>query len=64
MCHFAPAARDDKITWAGGEILDPGNGKVYKLRLMIADGGAALEVHGYIGVPSPGRRQTWTRVAE
>ena len=55
-------ASGDDATWTGGEILDPNNGKVYKLRLKPVDGGKSLEVRGYIGAPLLGRTQTWTRV--
>jgi uncharacterized protein (DUF2147 family) len=48
--------------WDGGSILDPNNGKVYKVRLAPKDGGKALEVRGYIGAPVLGRTQTWMRV--
>lgn len=48
--------------WDGGSILDPNNGKVYKVRLAPKDGGKALEVRGYIGAPVLGRTQTWIRV--
>jgi uncharacterized protein (DUF2147 family) len=48
--------------WSGGDILDPNNGKVYKLRLKPVDGGKRLEVRGYIGMPMLGRTQTWQRV--
>ena len=30
---------DDKDVWDGGEILDPNNGKIYRLRLKPLDGG-------------------------
>jgi len=53
---------DDKATWVGGDILDPNNGKVYKVRLKLADAGKKLEVRGYIGTPLLGRTQTWLRV--
>ena len=53
---------DDKTQWIGGDILDPNNGKVYKVRIKTADGGKKLEVRGYIGTPMLGRTQTWTRV--
>jgi uncharacterized protein (DUF2147 family) len=46
--------------WDGGDILDPNNGKVYKLRLKPLDGGKTLEVRGYIGPFY--RNQTWIRV--
>ena len=48
--------------WDGGSILDPNNGKVYKVRLTPADGGKKLDVRGYIGAPLLGRTQTWIRV--
>ena len=53
---------EDKELWEGGEILDPNNGKTYKVRLKPADGGKKLEVRGYIGAPLLGRTQTWHRV--
>ncbi len=46
--------------WEGGTILDPNNGKTYKLRLTPKDDGKALEVRGYIGPFY--RNQTWLRV--
>ena len=51
---------DDKAIWDGGDITDPDNGKVYKLRLKPLDGGKSLEVRGYIGPFY--RNQTWIRV--
>jgi len=53
---------DDKAVYEGGEILDPNNGKVYKSKLKLVDGGTKLDVRGYIGVPMLGRTQTWSRV--
>lgn len=47
--------------WDGGKILDPENGKVYKCKMMLEDGGTKLVVRGYIGVPLLGRSQTWIR---
>jgi uncharacterized protein (DUF2147 family) len=52
----------DKSQWEGGEILDPNNGKTYKVRMKPVDGGKKLEVRGYIGAPMLGRTQTWIRV--
>jgi len=50
----------DEPYWDGGTILDPGNGKTYKVRLTLKDGGKALEVRGFIGPFY--RNQTWLRV--
>jgi uncharacterized protein (DUF2147 family) len=52
----------DATMWDGGEILDPNNGKTYKVRMKPVDNGKALEVRGYIGAPLLGRTQTWLRV--
>ena len=50
----------DAPYWDGGSILDPSNGKTYRLRLTPKDGGKSLEVRGYIGPFY--RNQTWLRV--
>lgn len=55
------AADGDPNLWDGGEILDPNNGKTYKVRLKLVDGGKKLDVRGYIGAPILGRTQTWLR---
>jgi len=52
---------DDKGLWAGGEILDPNTGKIYKARLKPIEGGKKMEMRGYIGMPMLGRTQTWVR---
>ena len=52
---------EDKGLWDGGDILDPKNGKVYKVRLKPIEEGKKLEVRGYIGAPLFGRTQTWVR---
>jgi len=51
----------DGDQWSGGRILDPKNGKTYKVSLKVTDGGQSLEVHGYIGFSLLGRTQTWQR---
>ena len=53
------ANAEDKTVWDGGDILDPNNGKVYKLRLKPTDAGKKLEVRGYIGPFY--RNQQWIR---
>jgi uncharacterized protein (DUF2147 family) len=47
--------------YTGGEILDPKNGKIYKSKLMVRDGGKKVEVRGYVGMPMFGRSQDWLR---
>jgi uncharacterized protein (DUF2147 family) len=47
--------------YSGGQILDPEDGKVYKSKLVLVEGGKKLNVRGYIGVPMLGRSQVWLR---
>jgi uncharacterized protein (DUF2147 family) len=47
--------------YQGGEILDPENGKIYRAKMKLADGGKKLEVRGFIGVSLFGRSQIWLR---
>lgn len=51
---------EGKDVWEGGTIIDPENGKSYKLKLTPLDGGKKLEVRGYVAFFS--RAQTWVRV--
>jgi uncharacterized protein (DUF2147 family) len=53
--------RQDGDEWSGGQILDPSNGKFYKCKMTLEDGGQKLVVRGYIGVSLLGRSQTWLR---
>jgi uncharacterized protein (DUF2147 family) len=61
MTIIRGAKKGDDGLWTGGDILDPNNGKVYKLHLRPVDGGKKLEVRGYVGLPLLGRTQTWVR---
>ncbi len=54
--------RRDGDVWDGGEILDPEEGKIYRCKLHPIDGGARLEVRGFIGISLLGRTQVWERV--
>ena len=53
--------KKDGASWGDGQILDPENGKIYRVTLIPLDGGQKLEVHGYIGVSVIGRSQIWRR---
>jgi len=53
--------RWDGEQYSGGEILDPDDGRVYRCRMRLVDGGRKLEVRGFVGLPLFGRTQTWLR---
>lgn len=46
--------------WDGGNILDPNDGKVYRVRLTPQSDGRTLEVRGYLGPFY--RNQYWVRI--
>jgi uncharacterized protein (DUF2147 family) len=52
---------ENKDVWVDGNILDPDEGKIYKLKLTPVDGGKKLDVRGFIGFALLGRTQTWVR---
>jgi len=49
-----------EFVWEGGQILDPNNGKTYKVQLKPLDDGTKLQVRGYLGPFY--RTQVWERV--
>ena len=53
--------RRDGNTWGGGELLDPDNGKTYRVRLTPTPDGRTLQVRAFIGISLLGRTQTWRR---
>ena len=57
-------AKKNGASWEDGEILDPENGKIYRVMLTLLGSGQKLEVRGYIGIPAIGRRQIWQRQEE
>jgi len=53
--------KKDGDIWAGGEILDPHNGKIYRCKMTLSDDGKSLNVRGFIGISLIGRSQIWWR---
>jgi uncharacterized protein (DUF2147 family) len=50
---------DGKGKWSGGHVLDPENGKTYKSKLELLDGGRKLGMSGCIAFIC--RQQVWVR---
>lgn len=44
------AMRKQGGVYAGGEILDPDNGKIYRCKINLEEGGTKLQVRGFVGV--------------
>jgi uncharacterized protein (DUF2147 family) len=53
---------DGKEVWEGGTVVDPESGTIYKAKVTPIDGGAKLEMRGFVGFSLLGRTQTWIRV--
>ncbi len=47
--------------YAGGDILDPESGSVYRCKFHLEQNGAKLVVRGFIGISLLGRTQIWER---
>lgn len=58
---FLSGLKKDGNAYAGGQILDPDNGKIYKSKVELSEDGKKLNVRGYIGAPMFGRSQVWLR---
>ncbi len=54
--------KEGQDEWAGGSILDPKSGKIYRLKAKLE--GNKLHVRGYIGLSFIGRTQIWVRAQE
>jgi uncharacterized protein (DUF2147 family) len=50
--------------FAGGTILDPRDGKIYKATMKVTPDGQTLVVRGYIGIELLGQNQYWIRLPE
>jgi uncharacterized protein (DUF2147 family) len=55
--------KKDHDEYSGGSVFDPDNGKTYRCKVKVVNGGRKLEVRGFIGFSMIGRTQTWVREA-
>lgn len=55
-------SKKSQSEWGDGEILDPDNGKTYRVTLRLDNG--KLIVRGYVGISLFGREQVWTRLSK
>jgi uncharacterized protein (DUF2147 family) len=59
--RFMWGLQGDGRSWDHGHVLDPEDGKIYRVKLKLAADGRTLEVRGYVGMSLFGRTQRWTR---
>ena len=58
---FLTGLRADGDEFTGGDILDPEDGRVYRAKIKLIDGGDKLKVRGFLGFSLLGRTQIWLR---
>ncbi|HAJ26911.1 MAG TPA: DUF2147 domain-containing protein [Syntrophus sp. (in: bacteria)] len=59
---FVKDLKADGDEYTGGTILDPNNGKVYKCKMEVIEGGNKVKVRGFLGFSLLGRTQVWHKV--
>ena len=58
---FLTGLRADGDEFTGGDILDPDDGRVYRAKVQLIEGGDKLKVRGFLGLSLFGRTQIWLR---
>ncbi|MDB6083964.1 MAG: signal peptide protein [Gammaproteobacteria bacterium] len=53
--------RQNGNEYAGGDILDPESGSIYRCKMHLEQNGTRLVLRGFIGFSLLGRTQTWQR---
>ncbi len=62
--HFLWGMKQDGEQWAGGKVLDPKIGKIYRCKIEVAPDNKSISVRGFIGVSLLGRSQKWERLED
>ena len=53
--------RRDRLSFEGGEIIDPDDGKIYRCNIHLSEDGNTIEVTGYLTFNWIGHSEVWRR---